>query len=187
MYAATNTTLPNDLTDAELIDRFRNGADEALEVLLRRYASDLFRFCCRLAASREDAEDICQETLARAMTRLDTLKTGAAFRSWLFSIARNLVRDRGRAARREPPTAAVSDSTVATEHDALSELVAGETAGRLREAITRLTPLQREVFTLRVSEGLSYREIADIVGSTEGAARVHYFNAVRTIKEHIDD
>jgi RNA polymerase sigma-70 factor (ECF subfamily) len=40
---------------------------------------------------------------------------------------------------------------------------------------------------LRVAEGLSYKEIADVVGTTEGAARVHYHNAMRTIKEHLDD
>ena len=50
----------------------------------------------------------------------------------------------------------------------------------------RLTPTQREVFTLRVSEGLSYKEIAQVVDTTEGAARVHYHNALRAIKELLD-
>jgi RNA polymerase sigma-70 factor (ECF subfamily) len=49
-----------------------------------------------------------------------------------------------------------------------------------------LTPTQREVFSLRVTEGLSYREIANTVGTTEGAARVHYHNAMRAIKEFLD-
>jgi RNA polymerase sigma-70 factor (ECF subfamily) len=57
----------------------------------------------------------------------------------------------------------------------------------LRQAVQRVTPLQREVFTLRVTEGLSYRDIADVVGSTEGSARVHYFNAVRALKEWLSD
>jgi RNA polymerase sigma-70 factor (ECF subfamily) len=47
--------------------------------------------------------------------------------------------------------------------------------------------MQRDVFTLRVSEGQSYKEIAQVLGSTEGAARVHYHNAMRQIKELIDD
>ena len=53
--------------------------------------------------------------------------------------------------------------------------------------MARLSPTQREVFVLRVSEGMSYTEIADVVGTTEGAARVHYHNAMRTIKELLDD
>ena len=47
--------------------------------------------------------------------------------------------------------------------------------------------MQREVFTLRVSEGMSYRDIADVLGSTEGAARVHYHNALRAVKELLDE
>ena len=50
----------------------------------------------------------------------------------------------------------------------------------------RLTTMQREVFTLRVAEGMSYKEIATVVGSTEGAARVHYHNAMRAIKEMLN-
>jgi RNA polymerase sigma-70 factor (ECF subfamily) len=47
--------------------------------------------------------------------------------------------------------------------------------------------MQRDVFVLRVSEGRSYKEIAEILGSTEGAARVHYHNAMRALKEFVDE
>jgi len=57
----------------------------------------------------------------------------------------------------------------------------------MRRAIERLTPTQREVFTLRINDGLSYREIAEVVGTTEGAARVHYHNALRQVKESLHD
>jgi RNA polymerase sigma-70 factor (ECF subfamily) len=50
-----------------------------------------------------------------------------------------------------------------------------------------LSPTQREVFALRVAEGLSYKEIAEAVGTTEGAARVHYHNAMRAVKEFLDE
>jgi RNA polymerase sigma-70 factor (ECF subfamily) len=76
---------------------------------------------------------------------------------------------------------------VATEYTALDGVVADEMEKQLMGAMTRLSPMQREVFTLRVTEGLSYRDIADIVGSTEGAARVHYHNALRAVKELFND
>ena len=81
----------------------------------------------------------------------------------------------------------VQEGDAATEYDALDGVVADETQVRLREAMAALTPTQREVFVLRVSEGLSYREIAEAVDTTEGAARVHYHNAMRAIKEFLDD
>ena len=79
----------------------------------------------------------------------------------------------------------VTDSDVATEYDALDGLVAEESERKMREALSRLTKTQHEVFALRVNEGLSYREIAEVAGTTEGAARVHYHNALRCIKESL--
>ena len=77
----------------------------------------------------------------------------------------------------------VDERDAATEFDALDEIVAEEAQTRVRRAVERLSRLQREVFLLRVNEGLSYKEIAEVVGSTEGAARVHYHNAMRAVKE----
>ena len=74
-----------------------------------------------------------------------------------------------------------------TADDPLSATVATETEGRVRAAMEGLTETQRAVFTLRVTEGLSYREIAGVVETTEGAARVHYHNAVRMVKEYLDE
>jgi RNA polymerase sigma-70 factor (ECF subfamily) len=73
-----------------------------------------------------------------------------------------------------------------TDFDALDGMVASETERRVKQAIETLTPTQREVFTLRVSEGLSYKEIAEVAGTTEGAARVHYHNAMRAVKEFLN-
>ena len=81
----------------------------------------------------------------------------------------------------------VQDGHAVTAYSALDTVVAEETQLRLQQALGKLTALQREVFTLRVSEGLSYKEIAEVAGTTEGAARVHYHNAMRAIKEHVDD
>jgi RNA polymerase sigma-70 factor (ECF subfamily) len=73
------------------------------------------------------------------------------------------------------------------EYDALDSLVADETAMRVRKAVGTLSPMQREVFLLRVTDGMAYSEIAKVVGSTEGACRVHYHNAMRSIKEMLGD
>jgi RNA polymerase sigma-70 factor (ECF subfamily) len=92
-----------------------------------------------------------------------------------------------RAERRRREDQPVNEGDAATEFDALDGVVAEETQQRVRSALDRLTPMQREVFTLRVGQGLSYKDIAAITGSTEGAARVHYHHAMRAVKEWIDD
>ena len=63
--------------------------------------------------------------------------------------------------------------------------MAGEAEGRLREGLGRLTRMQREVFLLRVQQGLEYDEIAAALGTSPGAARVHYHHAVKRLKEHL--
>jgi RNA polymerase sigma-70 factor (ECF subfamily) len=81
----------------------------------------------------------------------------------------------------------VQEQDVATEYDALDVLMADETSRRIHEALGRLSRMQREVFLLRVQDGRSYRDIAEILGSTEGAARVHYHNAMRAVKEYLHE
>ena len=177
---------PDDQTDFDLVARWKGGDERAATLLVARHADAVARFAASLGA-RDEVEEVVQDTFVRAFASLDGFRGESAFRTWLFTIARRLLLDRRRSIRRRGEQVAVKDSDVRTEYDALDTLVARESEGRVRAAMARLTPTQREVFTLRVGEGMSYREIADAVGSTEGAARVHYHNAIRAIKEFLDD
>lgn len=154
-------------------------------MLVERHAGALARFAASCGA-RDDIDELVQDTFVRAFSSLDGFRGDSSFRTWLFTIERRLFLDRRRSEKRRPISQEVAEDDAATEYDALDGLVAGESAERVRKAVARLTPTQREVFVLRVTEGLSYKEIAETVGSTEGAARVHYHNALRTIKELLD-
>jgi RNA polymerase sigma-70 factor (ECF subfamily) len=173
-------------TDLDLIARWKAGDQRAATLLVERHADSLARFASSMGA-RGDVEEVVQDTFVRAFASLDGFRGESSLRTWLFTIARRLLLDRRRADRRRGEQVEVQDSDVATEYDSLDAVVADETQVRLKAAMARLSPTQREVFTLRVSEGMSYKEIADAVGTTEGAARVHYHNAMRTIKEFLDD
>jgi RNA polymerase sigma-70 factor (ECF subfamily) len=182
--------LPSDAADgdedAALLARWRGGDERAATLLVERHAGAVARYVASLGA-RDEAEEIVQDTFVRAFASLERFRRESSLRTWLLTIARNLVVDRARKRRARGRAVPVSEEHAATGHDALDELVAGETGARMRSAVARLTPMQREVFTLRVGEGLSYREIAALAGTTEGAARVHYFNAMRAIREYLDD
>lgn len=174
-------------TDDALIAGWLAGNDQlAATRLVERHGPALSRFLRSLGA-REDADELVQDTFVKAFGALDTFRADSSFRTWLFTIGRRLVLDRRRSARRKAPEVGVAEDDAVTSFDALDGMVADETAGRLRTVVGKLSPTQREVFTLRVVEGMSYKEIADLVGTTEGAARVHYHNAMRTVKETIGD
>ena len=173
-------------TDLDLIARWKAGEQRAATLLVERHANALARFVASIG-ERNDVEEVVQDTFVRAFASLDGFRGDSALRTWLFTIARRLVLDRRRAARRRGEQVEVHEGDAATEYDSLDGVVADETQRRLRAAMDLLSPTQREVFVLRVSEGMSYREIADTVDTTEGAARVHYHNAMRAIKEFLDD
>ena len=180
------TRSADDQTDFDLVERWKGGDQRAATLLVERHADAVARFATSVGA-RAEVEEVVQDTFVRAFGSLDGFRGESTFRTWLFTIARRLVIDRRRAVRRRGEEVAVQDTDARTEYDALDAVVADETEGRLRAAMARLTPTQREVFSLRVGEGMSYREIADVAGTTEGAARVHYHNAMRAIKEFLDD
>jgi len=176
---------PNeDFSDLELIARWRAGDERAATSLVARHAPALARFAMSLG-QRSDVEEVVQDTFVRAFGSIESFRADSSLRTWLFTIERRLILDRRRGDRRRRDDAAIDDGDAATQFDALDGLVAEEAEARVRMAVDRLSRLQREVFLLRVNEGLSYKEIAEVVGSTEGAARVHYHNAMRAVKESL--
>jgi RNA polymerase sigma-70 factor, ECF subfamily len=181
-----STTREGEPSDAALIARWRGGDERAATMLVERHAPAVSRFVASMG-QRADVEEVVQDTFVRAFGSLGRFRKASSLRTWLFSIARNLCRDRARSSRRARLVVPIEEAHALTAHDPLSATVATETESRLHEAMRRLTETQRAVFTLRVTEGLSYREIADVVATTEGAARVHYHNAVRLVKEFLDE
>ncbi len=175
----------DDALDAELIARWLAGDERAAAALVERHAPVLARFAASLG-ERGEIEELVQDTFVRAFGAVDSFRADSSLRTWLFTILRHLLLDRRRAERRRRDKVEVREGDAATEFDALDGMVASETESRVRRAVETLSPMQREVFTLRVTEGLSDREIAGIAGTTEGAARVHYHNAMRAVKEFLE-
>jgi RNA polymerase sigma-70 factor, ECF subfamily len=176
----------NDAADRELIARWLAGDQRAATALVERHAAALARFASAMGGvSGPDVDELVQDTFVRAFNSLESFRGESSLRTWLFTIERRLMLDRRRAERRRPEKVPVAEGDAASEYTALDGIMADEMQERVRLAVDQLTALQREVFTLRVTEGLSYKEIADIVGSTEGAARVHYHHAMRAVKEYL--
>jgi RNA polymerase sigma-70 factor (ECF subfamily) len=172
--------------DQELIERWRAGDERAATEIVGRHAPALARFALSLGI-REDLDELVQDTFVRAFSALDSFRAESSLRTWLFTIERRLVLDRRRANKRQPELLEVMPEHAATGFHALDGMVASETENRVLSALATLSPMQRDVFTLRVQEGRAYKEIAEILGTTEGAARVHYHNALRAVKELIHD
>ena len=173
--------------DRALIARWTGGDQRAATALVERHTTSLVRFIRSLGV-QGSPEELVQDTFVRAFGSLESFRGDSSLRSWLFTIARRLVLDERRGARRDRLHVTIEDAQeqLASSDDVLDGVVADESERRVRDAVARLSPTQREVFTLRVVEGLSYKEIAVVASTTEGAARVHYHNAMRAVKEYLD-
>jgi RNA polymerase sigma-70 factor (ECF subfamily) len=169
-------------SDAALVAAYRAGDERAAAELVRRHLGAVGRFLYASGAGRSDVEDLVQETFFRAFRKVEGWRGHAAFRSWLFTIAGNLLRDDYRK-RKGRQILSLEDRDLPDRADPEADLVASEAAERVREGLSRLPRLQREVFLLRSQEGREYDDIAAALGTTPGAARVHYHHAVKRLKE----
>jgi RNA polymerase sigma-70 factor (ECF subfamily) len=169
-------------TDPALVAAYRSGDEEAATELVSRHTNALGRYLYGLGAFSADLEDLIQETFIRAFRALDSWRGEASFRSWLFRIGSNLRKDQY---RREVGRIVVpiEDHDLADASDPEGEAGASEMERRLREGIGRLPRLQREVFLLRAQQGMDYTDICAALGTTPGAARVHFHHAVKRLKE----
>src|SRR5436309_8616322 len=170
------STTPAPLTDLALVAAYRSGDEQAATELVRRHAAAIGRFLYSSGAGPSEIDDLVQEAFFRAFRRLDGWRAEASFRSWLFTIAGNLLRDEFRK-RKGRRVLSLEDRDLPDRADPHADLLANEAGERLRQGLARLPRLQREVFLLRVQEGIDYQQIASVLGTTPGAARVHYHHA----------
>jgi RNA polymerase sigma-70 factor, ECF subfamily len=178
----TRSRTQDSISDQGLIAAYRRGDQRAAGELVARHGPALGRFLYGSGAAADEVDDLVQEALFRAFRRLHTWRGEASFRSWLLTIGSNLLKDQYRT-RKGRQTVSLEEHEVVATSDPHAELAAGEMEERLRSGLARLPRLQREVFLLRTQQGTDYQEIAIALGTTPGAARVHYHHAVKRLKE----
>lgn len=152
----------------------------AFEPLYRAYLGPIYGYCYQRLGDVAAAEDATQQVFIQALTRLHTCRD-ESFRSWLFSIARNLTIDLHRARRRDAPLEAGSEfaSDGASPEDLA---IHADMSARLHQALQGLSPEHRDVITLRFS-GVTSHETAQILRSTDGAVRQMQHRALERLRE----
>jgi RNA polymerase sigma-70 factor (ECF subfamily) len=158
-----------------LIDRAQAGDREAFAVLVGRYWDGLYRWLYHLTHNQHTAEDLAQEAFLKAYRGLATFRAGSHFRAWLFRIAHNsFLNQRRGAGRCNQP---VPDQVATPEAGPDEQASQRETLHLLSRAVERLPTEYRSAFLLRVEEGLSFRQIAQVLSITEQTARWRVFKA----------
>ena len=161
--------------EADLVRAAQAGDRPAFAVLVERYWDRLYRWLCRLTRDGTAAEDIAQETFLKAFAAVNSFRPGSNFRAWLFRIAHNNFVNQRRAIRhnRRPLAPEIAEDPRGPVGEALSR----EALRLIAEAVAKLPSDFRGALTLRVEEGLSFRDIAEVMGITEETARWRVFKA----------
>jgi len=171
--------------DEILVDRFREGDGRAFEELVRRHQRAVFHLARRFVRDDDEAKDVAQRTFVKAFQGLHALRGGGAFRTWLYRITANLALNHIRDHSRVHPTEDAG-ANIPVEAVGADRLADAERRAQLHAALDELPPKQRLVLELRVFQELSFREVAEIAGCSENAAKVNFHHAVKRLRACIE-
>jgi RNA polymerase sigma-70 factor (ECF subfamily) len=176
------------MQEAALVARLRQGDRRAFEELVITYQHRLFGVAFRMLGNRAEAEEIAQETFLRAHRALPAFRGEARLHTWLYGIASRLCLNRLASAERrvvrgddEALAAAASD-----EPSAAARLERAERDAAVREGIGALPEERRIVLVLRDLEGLTYEEIAEVLGLEPGTVRSRLHRARLDLKAKLE-
>ncbi|MBF0357134.1 MAG: sigma-70 family RNA polymerase sigma factor [Magnetococcales bacterium] len=178
--------LDPDLAD---VHAAKAGQSYAFTLLIDRLQLRVFRFILRQAASKQDAEDLTQETFLEAYRRLDSFQESSRFSTWVLGIAQNLVRNyRNRSPQflyQTVPSDSLFDLTDQGENP--EELLQQKNRmERLKSGIEQnLTPELQQALTLVTLEGMDYQEVAEILQIPVGTVKTRVFRARQALREHL--
>jgi RNA polymerase sigma-70 factor (ECF subfamily) len=158
-----------DANDREVIEACQRGDCDAFRLLFEAHQDRVYSIALRYSGDRAEAMDIAQDTFLKLLDSIRDFRAEASFESWLYRIVVNRCLDHKRRGRRWAPFFdGLMDVLPAPAESALSRLIRDEKEQSVQEIVARLRPEQRIVVVLRYTEGLSYEQIAEIVGISAG-------------------
>lgn len=181
---------------SECIQVMNRGDKDGLRQVYEEYVSYIYGIVRSLLASREEAEDVTSEFFIKLWEKSDSYRAGNGHKGWMATIARNLAIDTLRKKRREEPvdfqmregsgeedcTEAASRALHATDGKSVEEEVVGSLT--VKEAFSLLKEPEREVVHLKIMSGMTFQEIADLLGSPMGTVTWRYREAMKKLRRY---
>jgi RNA polymerase sigma-70 factor (ECF subfamily) len=179
-------------SDEQLLARHAAGEREALDELFRRYRQPAYRVAYRLLGHEADALDAVQEGFVKALTHLAGFQGRSSFKTWLMRVVSNAALDLGRQRGRreilslETAAALDGDGAPAAEPvDPAAGLERADLRRLLDQALAALPEAQRRTFVLHADGGLSYREVAEVLGISIGTVMSRLFYARQKLRAYL--
>src|SRR5881392_787860 len=179
-------------TDEELVAKSIRGDADSFNELVLRWERPIYALAYRTLGREEDARDVCQETFLRAYRALKGFRSEAKFSSWLYRIALNLCRDWIRRQRRTPVVQLPEDVDVmelAAEREPTESiedvLERHDLTRAVEKAMAKLPEEQRTAIILKEYHGLTFQEIADLVGCPLSTVKTRLYQGLTVLRREL--
>jgi len=176
------------LSDEEIVRRVQNGERSLFTIIFDRHYARLERFVRRLGLRNADLEDVLADTFSRALRGIQSFNpdSGAKYVSYLYAIARNLVTDKRREQARLPEMELIEELYTEPDSNApspMENVLWLEQVDTVRQAMSRLTPSDREIISLSYDRELSSREIMEVMGKPSiTSVTTHLYKAIKKLR-----
>jgi RNA polymerase sigma-70 factor (ECF subfamily) len=172
-------------SERDVIESCQRGEREGFRLLFERYKDRVYSVALRFSGEQAAALDIAQDTFLKLFAVIGDFRGDASFDTWIYRVVVNCCLDHRRRSRRLVPIADDFLMALRAPGDSLGEMLRSERNGRVRSAVERLSPDLRMAIVLRYTEGLSYEQIAEVLGCSQGTVASRLNRAHKALERRL--
>lgn len=174
------------MDETKLVECMKAGDRQAFDTIYEKYKNILLRMAYLVSGSVDDAEDIVQETFVKCYMHIGELRQNTGFQSWLFQILYRTAYRYAKKSRREIPDEDAGIQADATNGvTSLDQIIRSETRQMIKHAVHSLSFRHRTVVVLFYYNDMSVKEIAGVLGTTEGTVKSRLFSARKKLSRSL--
>ena len=171
--------------ERELVQACQRGERDAFRTLFEQYRHKAYSIALRFSGDEAAAMDIAQDIFVKLFSSIRDFRGDSSFDTWIYRLVVNCCMDHRRRSWRIATLADHFQQTLRDPGDCLSDLLRTERGGQVRAAVDRLSPDLRIVIVLRYTEGLSYEQIAEVLGCSEGTVASRLNRAHKRLEQRL--
>jgi RNA polymerase sigma-70 factor (ECF subfamily) len=171
--------------DFELIRRFNAGDEAAFNDIVKKYQKKIYWHARRMTGNHFDADEVVQEVLIVIYNNLNKFRFQSSLYTWIYRITstRTLNFLNRNKIKRLIGIEESNAFDLSSNEDIIGNIEQKEKFARVEKLLQQLPAKQREIFIMRNFDNMSYKEISEITGKTEGGLKANYFHAVNKLME----
>lgn len=173
--------------ECSIVQRARDGDRFAFRLLVERYSRQAYNIAYRFVGDHDSAADISQEAFLKAYEALSSFRGDASFGTWLYRIVVNVALARQRRVHEnERTTVRLQELSNEIAAEWTDDMVVRERQRYIERALHELPTLQRAVVILRHLEGLSTKQVSEILKCSEGTVKTHLFRGLKKLRRKLE-